>query len=496
MKKTKNIIIFILIMLMVGGVILNQRVSDLDELWNYNFARNIADGKLPYKDFNMIQTPLLPLIASVFLKIIANELLVMRILAIILCSLIFFMIYKILERLEINSYMSLLFTVGIGFLFKDHLRIDYNLAIILIILFIIYIELKNKSKDIININKKKDILIGILAGTTILFKQTTGLFLTVIAICYPILFIKEKQEVKVFLKSALFRFFGAAIPVVLLIIYILAFNIWNDFISYTFEGIKTFSNFIFYTELLKNEKWIIKILAVILPINIIIQFIFGIAKNNNSKLNKNIAILFVYSIASLITILPISDEIHFLIGMLPNIIALAYFINLIINKITKNKIKIFIKYFITCLTTGMIIFASFKSILSLIEYLKNANQYTELEHFKYIPISDGLKNQIIILDEYIKKDEKKIYILDATACAYIIPINICNKNYDMFLVGNLGKDGEDGIIKEISSMKDVKLLIIKDGYNRNWQNPEKVREYIKSNLNKTGDILLFDIYEL
>ena len=66
MKQNKNIIlnfiIFIIIFFIVASVILTRPLSNLDEIWNYNFARNVADGLIPYKDFNMVTTPLLPFI--------------------------------------------------------------------------------------------------------------------------------------------------------------------------------------------------------------------------------------------------------------------------------------------------------------------------------------------------------------------------------------------------------------------------------------------------
>lgn len=70
MKQNKNIIlnfiIFIIIFFIVASVILTRPLSNLDEIWNYNFARNVADGLIPYKDFNMVTTPLLPFICSLF----------------------------------------------------------------------------------------------------------------------------------------------------------------------------------------------------------------------------------------------------------------------------------------------------------------------------------------------------------------------------------------------------------------------------------------------
>ena len=65
-QKTKEIIFnigYILFLLIAFlGIVLPRNLQNLDEIWNFNFARNIANGLLPYKDFNMLQTPLLSFI--------------------------------------------------------------------------------------------------------------------------------------------------------------------------------------------------------------------------------------------------------------------------------------------------------------------------------------------------------------------------------------------------------------------------------------------------
>lgn len=65
----QSILIFIGILLIISPVILSRQLNNLDEIWNYNFAKNIADGLIPYKDFNMLQTPLLPFITGLILKV-------------------------------------------------------------------------------------------------------------------------------------------------------------------------------------------------------------------------------------------------------------------------------------------------------------------------------------------------------------------------------------------------------------------------------------------
>ena len=99
------------------------------------------------------------------------------------------------------------------------------------------------------------------------------------------------------------------------------------------------------------------------------------------------------------------------------------------------------------------------------------------------------------VDEYIKSQYKEVYILDASAVLYTIPIDQYNKNYDMFNKGNLGAKGEEGIIEDLEKKKDIQILILQDKYNRNWQTPLKVIEYVKADLNKKGSVGVFDIYE-
>jgi hypothetical protein len=65
-EKTKarliDIAVFCIAILLFLATVLPRNLANLDEIWNFNFARNIANGLIPYKDFNMLQTPLLPFI--------------------------------------------------------------------------------------------------------------------------------------------------------------------------------------------------------------------------------------------------------------------------------------------------------------------------------------------------------------------------------------------------------------------------------------------------
>ena len=67
--KLKDISFIVLIALYITSNVLPLEINNLDEIWNFNFARCIANGLIPYKDFNIIQGPLLPMICGGLLKI-------------------------------------------------------------------------------------------------------------------------------------------------------------------------------------------------------------------------------------------------------------------------------------------------------------------------------------------------------------------------------------------------------------------------------------------
>ena len=126
--------------------------------------------------------------------------------------------------------------------------------------------------------------------------------------------------------------------------------------------------------------------------------------------------------------------------------------------------------------------------------LGKLSKYNEKSNYKFVYIPNSLYDSIDEIDEYIETSDKKVYILDATAVAYMIPINRYNKDYDMFCIGNLGSNGEDGQIEKIRS-EDALYMIMSDDSNLNWQNPNKVRAYIKDNMELVEKVGVFDVYK-
>lgn len=491
-EKTYNLLFFALIFIVILSVVLLNPLNNLDELWNYNFARNIADGLVPYKDFNMLQMPLLPIICGIILKLTFNELIIMRILASLLCSVIIYITYKLFNILNIKKEISIILSFGIIALFTEVFCIDYNYATLLIVLLIIYKEIKTYKKDNVffKTNWKSELFLGILAGLTVTLKQTTGIFVCAALLGNKLLFVKKKEELKAYFKAFVYRLIGIVLPICVMIIYLLVNNAFSEFISYTIKGVSGFSNYISYINLV---DWnVVGILSVLIPLTLIYEWIKSIIFEKD----KISYIFLVYGLAMFVVCFPISDKIHFLIGALPTIIVILYEFHNLLNKICKKifKNKMINDIILTFLVTFTILFSIDYTAVNLYKYWSNMDNTSNLNHYKYIMISEKLEKQIEEVDKYIVLNDN-VKILDASAATYMIPIDRYNKNYDMLLKGNLGFNGEDKLIQEISNSRNTRYLILKDKFNKNWQTPLDIIDYVKENKTKIGEIEIFDVYE-
>ena len=133
-------------------------------------------------------------------------------------------------------------------------------------------------------------------------------------------------------------------------------------------------------------------------------------------------------------------------------------------------------------------------ILNNIKYYKNLDTY--INPYYGSMISNEQIDNINNICNFIKENEQEgidVKIISYTSNLYMNVLNKNNGILDLPFYGNLGKDGEQGIINIISSMDNVKILIQKDD-ELFFQESEKVRNYIKQNLKYEGEIEDFLIY--
>lgn len=376
------IIIFIITLLF--NLVCNQ--FNLDELWNYGFSYNISNGLIPYKDFNMIITPLFPLLGALFLTIFGKTLLVFHMFNALVCTAIFYFMKKFIPK---NYYVA--YPILLCFSFPN-----YNVFCILLLYILMYLENK----------KSNDYLIGIFLGLTFITKQNIGIYL-----CIPTLFTKD-------IKKMIKRAIGFTIPILLLLVYLLINNNLYEFIDYAFLGVSSFAQ--------KN--------TMISTTNIIVISITSLYLIYQYIKTKDITIIYLLSFQLLV--FPLVETYHFMIALIPII---GYIVNKI--KIYVKRIFIYIGFaaFLVIIFTGNIV------KINKGEYtLPNTTtvyKYRRLNKYEDIAIKDVIN--------YMKNYEGKLYIISKSAYTFKLEGNMPINKYDLLNNGNLGSGGHKKIIKEI-----------------------------------------------
>ncbi|MBQ2872928.1 MAG: hypothetical protein IJE89_02905 [Bacilli bacterium] len=407
-----------------------------DDIWNYGFSYNILNGLVPYKDFNMVITPLYAFIGALFMKIFGESLVIYYLLGSLVSTTIFYHIKKITPNNYYIVYMIFLFFSMPG----------YNLFSLLLLCILMNLEKK----------KNNDYLIGLFLGLSFLSKQNIGLYLLI-----PTLF---RKDIKIIVK----RIIGFSIPNIIFLIYLIYNNILYNFIDYTFLGINSFAT--------QNIK-IIPFCLIIFIITMII-LIYKYIKSRDIQI--------IYILCFQLIAFPIFDMYHVL---LPFIIALAYFLKDI--KLNKKIIMLgFVVSNITVFIYNINLYStknfSYPNNSSICKYNKIST--AAVDYIK--SISNYIKNN----------NNKKIFIVDMSAYLIKLEANIPINKYDLLNDGNLGKDGQYKIIKDFQDICDNEectFLLRKEELTDKElsQYNQEIYKYIIENTKEKGEIHGLSIYK-
>ena len=214
--------------------------TDLDEVWNYNTANAFAMGLIPYKQVSMITTPLLPMINSIFLKVVFNGIMTYRVLMGIVFALIVLFIYLIIKELSNKKLLSYICAFFIGTLLIKKFLLDYNYLFLLISLVIAFLEIRDIKKNE-NFNFNHNLCVGLLTGLAFLTKQTIGVLLIFVMIFEVFIYMKKSGfnlKFDKFVKLIGVRILGMMVPIIIFLIYLGVTGAFNDFINYAIKGVR------------------------------------------------------------------------------------------------------------------------------------------------------------------------------------------------------------------------------------------------------------------
>ena len=478
--------------------------TDLDEVWNYNTANAFAMGLIPYKQVSMITTPLLPMINSIFLKVVFNSIMTYRVLMGIVFALIVLFIYLIIKELSNKKLLSYICAFFIGTLLIKKFLLDYNYLFLLISLVIAFLEIRDIKKNE-NFNFNHNLCVGVLTGLAFLTKQTIGALLIFVMILEVFIYMKKSGfnlKFDKFIKLIGVRIFGMMVPIIIFLIYLGVTGAFNDFINYAIKGVREFSNNVPYYRLFDSNDKVVSIISrlfIIVYIPLFITFILESIKNKKLKDELiNIYVLAFCSIPVIAIIYPISDDFHLMVASVYVLIIIAYLFILVLKKIDGFiKIDIFYKKLLLIGILFIIILISFKNLIIERNINVKENVLVPFKHYEGIYVPEYLSKRISDVTDKVRaysNSGRESIIVDAEAAIYDIVLNRYKKNYDMLLIGNIGENGVEKIINEIKDSHNVYYFVKNPQYALNWQLPEDIVDYIRNNLKYHETVSVFDVY--
>ena len=507
-KKIINILTQFSIFTLSLAVFLVARLvtpaTDLDEVWNYNTANAFAMGLIPYKQVSMITTPLLPMINSIFLKVVFNGIMTYRVLMGIVFALIVLFIYLIIKELSSKKLLSYICAFFIGTLLIKRFLLDYNYLFLLISLVIAFLEIRDIKKNE-NFNFNHNLCVGVLTGLAFLTKQTIGALLIFVMIFEVFIYMKKSGfdlRFNKFIKLIGVRIFGMMVPITMFLIYLGVNGAFNDFINYAIKGVREFSNNVPYYRLFDSNDKVVLIISrlfIIVYIPLFITFILECIKNKKLKDELiNIYILALCSIPVIAIIYPISDEFHLMVASVFALIIISYLLILVLKKIGGLiKIDVFYKKLLLIGILFIIILISFKNLIIERNINIKENVLVPFKHYEGIYVPEYLSKRISDATDKVQaysNSGRESIIVDAEAAIYDIVLNRYKKNYDMLLIGNIGENGVEKIINEIKDSHNVYYFVKNPQYALNWQLPEDIVDYIRNNLKYHETVSVFDVY--
>ena len=507
-KKIINILTQFSIFTLSLAVFLVARLvtpaTDLDEVWNYNTANAFAMGLIPYKQVSMITTPLLPMINSIFLKVVFNGIMTYRVLMGIVFALIVLFIYLIIKELSSKKLLSYICAFFIGTLLIKRFLLDYNYLFLLISLVIAFLEIRDIKKNE-NFNFNHNLCVGFLTGLAFLTKQTIGVLLIFVMIFEVFIYMKKSGfdlKFNKFIKLIGVRILGMMVPIIIFLIYLGVTGAFNDFINYAIKGVREFSNSVPYYRLFDSNDIVVSIISrlfIIVYIPLFITFILESIKNKKLKDELiNIYVLAFCSIPVIAIIYPISDDFHLMVASVFALIIIAYLLILVLKKIDSFiKIDVFYKKLLLIGILFIIILISFKNLIIERNINIKENVLVPFKHYEGIYVPEYLSKRISDVTDKVRvysNSGRESIIVDAEAAIYDIVLNRYKKNYDMLLIGNVGENGVEKIINEIKDSHNVYYFVKNPQYALNWQLPEDIVDYIRNNLKYHETVSVFDVY--
>lgn len=249
-------------------------------------------------------------------------------------------------------------------------------------------------------------------------------------------------------------------------------------------------------EFCQNGKiTIIELIKNITLIVIAIVTILIIKKKRIANV-QNIIILMCFAIGANLVVLPIVNKHHVIMASFLWEIIILYEIYQILGPMFSIKQ---ISDVLKIISILLVLITITKSVILAFIDRGKVRITDKNSAFYGAKIDKEILNEIEEVTKYINdkmKQGKNVKIFSSTAMFYSLNIEINNWYFDMPLVGNMGKDGENKAINKIHTLENTIMLIENENYKSNYQFMNNVRQYVKNNYKKIDELYSYDVYEI
>lgn len=405
-KFIKVLFCLLLIIIAVTHTYYLTHLYSHDEIWIYGFSANIVDGLIPYKDFNMVITPLFPYLLSIILNLFGKKLIIYHIVIAIMITTITLLASKKIKYYSLLIYISLLIYSLNG----------YNTSTLLWLF--ILLTIINKE------DKYQDILIPIIVGIMILTKQTM-----VLLIIPSLIYSKNKKKTLLVYLSIILGFLA----------YTISQNNLMQFLDYCIFGMFDFA----------GHNSLSSPILIILEILMCIILILGIIQTKGKR--QELLYVLLYQVM----IIPILEIYHFVLGWSAFIYIL--FSTKQISKATKNTLFLFL----IIIESTLIFTTNEMFTIRDKQYFEN---YPKEQSFMEGRMTTKItKNFVDGIQTFIQNyPDYNLYIFGNYSYIIKLELDIPINKYDLINNGNMGYKGEEKYIKEIDKKcsKEKCLFII------------------------------------
>ncbi|MBR2802333.1 MAG: hypothetical protein IKE21_07050 [Erysipelotrichaceae bacterium] len=496
LKKHEDLYTFLFFLIVVLPPAIFRTAGNYDEIWNYGFALRMAVGDLPYRDFNLLQTPFAAFVNSISLRLFGHALSVIRVNGALLFAGIAFLITKIVRKLDLPRFLGVLLGLTVIFFFLYNLFFEYSDAIIFLQLLLIFIDLclyQQKSVDPLLL-----FFSGILGGIALLCKQTFGAFIALASCLSAVLLAIDKKQKK--LTYFFLRALGAALPCILFLLYLLISGTFQDFLDMCFFGISSFSARYSYTYFM-NDNTGNFIFGILLPAVLVLSFVsslFLYRKENYRQFALIEGSFFLYGFFGFSNIIPMANDFHMLtsaIGILTCLFPLAALLKEKLGRfpLTGKVLKVLS---LACLI-GSLLAAGHILFVHTPNNLKDTVR-SEYPHLGVIWLKEEDDAEMKEVTAYIAQAQSEghdVYVLDNDAERFLIPSLTYHKYLDMFLYGNLGTKEPAACLEE--SLAPDNIYLIPDADRKNTQFPRKEINVFRTDhlvfLHRLGQFMIYEV---